>query len=183
MSCYFSRLMESVDVAPLNQTWERWAGASEGAVFHLAHIFFFFSLMAGSSLYGLLHLFTLMAAGFFCSALWAWSQPCAAGSFLWNVALLGVCVAQVVHAGYRLRSVAFLTQFQELYHCVFKRLGVSPPLFGKIVACSEGAVHSLEAERCFAVEGKTAIDKLSVLLSGRYPPTVTSEAGGRLPWC
>lgn len=174
--------MEPVHAAALNLTappasspCERWADGSEGAVFHLANIFFFLGLAGGSSLYGLLYLFTLLAAGFFCSALWAWSQPCATASFLWNLALLGVCLAQVVHVGYQLRSVVFLKEFQELYNGVFKKLGVSLTLFGKIVACSEGAVHTLEPHRCFAVEGKTAIDKLSVLLSGRW---VSSRADG-----
>lgn len=158
--------------AVLNQTapaasWACGGGASEGALFHLANIFFFFGLAGGSSLYGLLYLFALLAAGFFCSALWAWSQPCGTAPFLWSLALLGACLVQAGHVGYRLRSLAFLKEFQELYNTVFKKLGVSLALFGKIVACSEGAIHRLEAEHCFAREGRTPIDKLSVLLSGR----------------
>lgn len=78
-----------------------------------------------------------------------------------------MCLGQVLHVGYRLRSVSFDKDFQELYNCMFKRLGVSLTHFGKIVACSEGDVHTLDPDHCFAVEGKTAIDKLSVLLSGR----------------
>lgn len=166
--------MEPLDVAALNLTvptapplCERWRDGSEGAVFHLANIFFFFGFTGGSSLYGLLHLFTLLSAGFFCSTLWAWSEPCTTDSFLWSLVLFGVCLAQVLHVGYRLRSVTFQKEFQELYNCVFKKLGVSVTLFAKIVACSEGEVHSLEPDHCFAVEGRTAIDKLSVLLSGR----------------
>ena len=152
----------SVDVTP------------PAAIFHLANVFLVLGLMGGSGLYGLLYLFTLLAAGFFCSVLWAWSWPCAAGYFLWNVALLGVCLAQVVHVGYRLRSLVFPQEFQQLYHAVFRKLGVSLTLFGKVVACSEGAVRRLEPRRCFAVEGQTAIDKLSVLLSGRW-----ARAAGR----
>lgn len=166
--------MEPLDVAALNLTvpaapplCERWRDGSEGAVFHLANIFFFFGFTGGSSLYGLLYLFTLLSAGFFCSTLWAWLEPCTTDSFLWSLVLFGVCLAQVLHAGYRLRSVTFQKEFQELYNRVFKKLGVSVTLFAKIVACSEGEVHSLEPDHCFAVEGRTAIDKLSVLLSGR----------------
>ncbi|XP_029688249.1 popeye domain-containing protein 3 isoform X2 [Takifugu rubripes] len=132
--------MEPLDVAALNLTvptapplCERWRGGSEGAVFHLANIFFFFGFTGGSSLYGLLYLFTLLSAGFFCSTLWAWSEPCSTDSFLWSLVLFG------------------------------------------IVACSEGEVHNLEPDHCFAVEGRTAIDKLSVLLSGRVRVTVNGE--------
>lgn len=162
------------DAAALNLTpstasppCERWGEGSEGAVFHLANIFLFLGFMGGSSLYGLLYLFLLLTAGFFCATLWAWAEPCTGDSFLWSLVLFGVCLAQALYVGYRLRSVAFQKEFQELYNCVFKKLGVSVTLFRKIVACSEGEVHIMEPDRCFAVEGKTAIDKLSVLLSGR----------------
>ncbi|CAF95491.1 unnamed protein product, partial [Tetraodon nigroviridis] len=102
---------------------EHWPGGSEGAVFHLANIFFFLGLAGGSGLYGLLYLFTLLTAGFLCSALWAWSQRCATASFLWSLALVGVCLAQAVQAAYRLRSLVFPQEFQELYHGLFQKLG------------------------------------------------------------
>ncbi|KAA0702836.1 Popeye domain-containing protein 3 [Triplophysa tibetana] len=48
------------------------------------------------------------------------------------------------------------------------RDGVSLTQFRKIVACCDGDIHTIEKSYCFAMEGKTSIDKLSVLLSGRY---------------
>lgn len=165
--------MESPDFESLNLTaevyplCERWKDDSEGAVFHLANIFLFFGFMGGSGFYGLLYLFTLLCLGFFCSTLWAWSEPCTTDSFLWSLALFGVCLGQVFHVGYRLSSVSFQKDFQELYSCLFQKVGVSLTQFGKIVACSDGEIHSIDTDHCFAIEGKTAIDKLSVLLSGR----------------
>lgn len=147
---------------------EEWRAAAEGAVFHLANILVFLGLMGGSGFYGLLYLFAFLTSGFLCLTVWAWSDPCTSDSFLWNLALLGVCSAQVVLVARRLRrSVSFESDFHDLYRCLFQKLGVSPSLFGKIVACSDGGVRTLEKEQYYAVEGKTAIDKLSVLLSGR----------------
>ncbi|XP_023844549.2 popeye domain-containing protein 3-like [Salvelinus sp. IW2-2015] len=94
---------------------------------------------------------------------------------LWNFALFGVCAVQVVHVAYRLRNVTFEKEFQDLYSYLFKKLGVSLTHFGKIVACCEGDIHTIEKDHCFAMEGKTAIDKLSVLLSGRIRVTVNGE--------
>ncbi|KAG7336126.1 hypothetical protein KOW79_000819 [Hemibagrus wyckioides] len=81
----------------------------------------------------------------------------------------------VVHVAYRLRSVTFDKDFQDLYGCMFKKLGVSLSHFGKIVSCCEQEIHTIEKEHYFAVEGKTPIDKLSVLLSGRIRVTVNGE--------
>ncbi|KAM9424134.1 popeye domain-containing protein 3 [Pholidichthys leucotaenia] len=162
-------------VQPAYPTCARWREGSEGAVFHLAHILLFLGFMGGSGYYGLLYLFAFLSLGFFCCCLWAWTDPCTTDSFLWSFALLAACLAQVLHVSYRLRGVSFDRDFQELYGCVFKRLGVSLGHFGKIVSCCDGEVHALEKEQCFAVEGKTAIDKLSVLLSGRVRVTVNGE--------
>ncbi|KAM7420055.1 hypothetical protein PAMA_014660 [Pampus argenteus] len=154
---------------------DKWRDGSEDSVFHLANIFLFLGFMGGSGFYGLLYLFTFLTLGFFCSTLWAWWDPCTTDSFLWTFALFGVCLGQVVHVAYRLRSVSFDTDFTELYCCVFKKLGVSLTHFGEIVSCCDRDIHTIEKDHCFAIEGKTAIDKLSVLLSGRIRVTVNGE--------
>ncbi|XP_038566230.1 popeye domain-containing protein 3 [Micropterus salmoides] len=154
---------------------EEWKAGSEGSVFHLASIFLFLGFMGGSGFYGLLYLYTFLTLGYFCCMLWSWSYFCTKDSFLWHFALFGVCIVQVLHVAYRLRSVSFQKEFQELYNCLFKKLGVSLTHFGKIVACCDGDIHTIEKDHCFAIEGKTAIDKLSVLLSGRIRVTVNEE--------
>ncbi|XP_042278601.1 popeye domain-containing protein 3 [Thunnus albacares] len=154
---------------------EKWGDGSEGSVFHLANVFLFLGFMGGSGLYGLLYLFTFLTLGFFCSAIWAWSDLCTTDTFLWFFALFGVCLGQALHVAYRLRSVSFEKEFNELYGCMFKKLGVSLTHFGKIVDCCDGLIHTIEKDHCFAIEGKTAIDKLSVLLSGRVRVTVNGE--------
>ncbi|KAM4736058.1 popeye domain-containing protein 3 [Anableps anableps] len=154
---------------------EGWREAAESSLFHLANILLFLGFMGGSGFYGHLYLFTFLTLGFFCGTLRAWSDPCTTDSFVWSFALLGACSAQALFIVYKLRSLTFDKDFEELYNCMFKRLGVSLTHFGKIVASSDGAVHTLEKGQCFAVEGKTVIDKLSVLLSGRIHVTVNGE--------
>lgn len=161
--------------APGYPLCEAWRDGSEGSVFHLAYIFLFFGFMGGSGFYGHLYLFSFLALGFFCSVFWAWWEPCTTDPALWSLALFGVCLGQVLLVAYRLRSVSFEKDFQELYNCVFQKLGVSLTHFGKIVACCDGDIHTIERDHCFAIEGKTAIDKLSVLLSGRVRVTVNGE--------
>lgn len=124
--------------------------------------------MGGSGFYGMLYMFTFLSFGFFCSTIWSWSDACTTDTFSWTFALFVVSVAQVVHVSYRLRSVTFGKEFQDLYNYMFKKLGVSLTQYGKIVSCCEGDIHTIEKDHYFAIEGKTAIDKLSVLLSGRW---------------
>ena len=144
-----------------------WRDGAEDSVFQLANVFLVLGFMGGSGLYGLLYMLTLLTLGFFCATVWSWADACTTDGFLWNFALFGACVGQLVHVSYRLRSVTFDREFQELYNCMFKKLGVSLGHFGKVVACCDGDLQTLEKDHCFAMEGKTAIEKLSVLLSGR----------------
>ncbi|XP_047455529.1 popeye domain-containing protein 3 [Mugil cephalus] len=162
-------------VAPTHPLCTDWREGAEGSVFHLAHILLFLGFMGGSGFYGLLYLFTFLTLGFFCTSLWAWTDPCTTDSFLWSFALFAVSLGQALHVAYRLRSVSFDKDFQELYNTLFKKLGVSLTHFGMIVESSDGEVHTIEKDHCFAIEGKTAIDKLSVLLSGRIRVTVNGE--------
>ncbi|XP_077455917.1 popeye domain-containing protein 3 [Stigmatopora argus] len=148
----------------------KWRDGSENSVYHLANIFLCLGLMGGSGIFGVLYVFTFLTSGFFCASLWAWMDSCTRDAFLWFFALFAVCSSQVLHTAYRIRSVSFERDFQELYNCVFKKVGVSLPQFGKIVTCCGGVIHTLEKDHCFAVEGKTAIDKLSLLMTGRLSP-------------
>uniref|UniRef100_A0A8C7F0Q9 Blood vessel epicardial substance n=1 Tax=Oncorhynchus kisutch TaxID=8019 RepID=A0A8C7F0Q9_ONCKI len=166
---------KNLTAAVVHPLCEEWKGGSEVAIFHLTSIFLVLGFMGGSGFYGLLYLFTFLTLGFFCTTIWSWSDACTTDTFLWNFALFGVCAVQVVLVAYRLRNVTFEKEFQDLYSYLFKKLGVSLTHFGKIVACCEGDIHTIEKDHCFAMEGKTAIDKLSVLLSGRIRVTVNGE--------
>ncbi|CAG6016089.1 popeye domain-containing protein 3 [Menidia menidia] len=160
---------------PAHPLCAEWRDAAEGSLFHLANILLFLGFMGGSGFYGQLYMFAFLTLGFFCATLWAWSDFCSNDFFLWNFALFCVCLGQALGVVYRLRKLSFGKDFEELYNFMFKRLGVSLTHFGMIVESSEGDASILEKDHCFAVEGKTPIDKLSVLLSGRIRVTVNEE--------
>ncbi|XP_028326566.1 popeye domain-containing protein 3 [Gouania willdenowi] len=171
--------MEPLDLQAANLSsyplCEGFKAGSEGSVFHLSNILLFLGFMGGSGFYGLLYLFSLLSAGFLCGSIRAWWEPCSVDAFLWSLALFGLTAAQLLLTGRRLRRVSLDQDFQEVYSCMFKKLGVSLTHFSKIVSSCDGEVRTLERDHCFAIEGKTPIDKLSVLLSGRVRVTVNGE--------
>lgn len=145
-----------------------WSSEPQGAVFHLSHILLCLGLMGGSGSYGLLYLFALLTSSFLCQAVWARSEPCTAEPLLWNLALFAVCLAQLALAARRLRTSASLERdFHELYRRRFQRLGVPPALFAKLAACCDDGVRTAAPHHYLAVEGRTPIDHLSLLLAGR----------------
>lgn len=152
-----------VDEHPVCTSWKQEA---EGAIYHLASILFVVGFMGGSGFFGLLYVFSLLGLGFLCSAAWAWVDICAADMFSWNFVLFVICFVQFVHIAYQVRSITFAREFQLLYSSLFQPLGTSLPVFRTIALSSE--VVTLEKEHYYAMQGKTSIDKLSLLVSGRF---------------
>ncbi|XP_067323467.1 blood vessel epicardial substance-like isoform X4 [Anolis sagrei] len=152
-----------------------WKSEAEGSIYHLASILFIIGYMGGSGFFGLLYIYFLLGLGFLCSSVWSWLDVCAADIFSWNFILFVVCFVQFIYVTYQLRSVAFDQEFQELYSALFQPLGISLTVFRKIVLCCDEEVITLEKEHCYAMQGKTPIDKLSLLLSGRIRVTVDGE--------
>ncbi|XP_041043281.1 blood vessel epicardial substance [Carcharodon carcharias] len=150
-----------------------WKQGMEGSVYHLANIFFTLGYMGGSGLVGLLYINLLLCCGFLCTSIWAWTDVCAADIFSWNFALVVISAMQIIHVAYQLRSVSFQEDFQNLYGAVFQPLGIPLTIYKKIVTCC--TVVSLEKDHCYAMAGKTPIERLSLLLSGRIRVTVDGE--------
>ncbi|CAI5769891.1 popeye domain-containing protein 3 [Podarcis raffonei] len=152
-----------------------WKSEAEGSIYHLASILFVVGYMGGSGIFGLLYVFFLLGLGFLCSSVWSWLDVCAADIFSWNFILFVICFVQFIYVAYQVRSVAFDKEFQELYLAMFRPLGISMTIFRKIILCCDEEVVTLEKEHCYAMQGKTPIDKLSLLLSGRIRVTVDGE--------
>ncbi|NXS21764.1 POPD3 protein, partial [Mystacornis crossleyi] len=156
-------------------TCTSWKQEAEGSIYHLASILFVVGFMGGSGFFGLLYVFSLLGLGFLCSSVWAWLDVCAADIFSWNFVLFTICFIQFIYVTYQVRSVAFDREFQELYSALFQPLGISLTVYRKIVLCCDAEVITLEKEHCYAMQGKTPIDKLSLLVSGRIRVTVDGE--------
>ncbi|XP_048397198.1 popeye domain-containing 2 isoform X2 [Stegostoma tigrinum] len=144
---------------------------SEGAVYHLANVMFTLGYMSGSGFFGLVYLFSLLGVGFFIQSLWGWVDACGLDIFMWSLLLFVFCLVQLAHIGYRLRKVNFGEDFTNLYKAMFRPLEVPLSVYKEIVNCCDAEVTSLAREQNYAVEGKTAIDRLSLLLSGRVRVT------------
>lgn len=149
-------------------TCTTWKQEAEGSIYHLASILFVVGFMGGSGFFGLLYVFSLLGLGFLCSSVWAWLDVCAADIFSWNFILFAICFVQFIYVTYQVRSVSFDREFQELYSALFQPLGISLTVYRKIVLCCDAEVVTLEKEHCYAMQGKTPIDKLSLLVSGRF---------------
>ncbi|KAK3543403.1 hypothetical protein QTP70_020425 [Hemibagrus guttatus] len=147
---------------------KEWTNSTEGAIYHLGNTILFLGYMGGSGTYGTLYIFSFLAPAFLCLALWGWLSVCGLDVFLWNMLLMLQCLAQVCHLIFRLmRDGLSNEELSAFYSAVYLPLDVPVQVFKEITAACENKVLALKAEEAYAVEGKTPIDQLSFLLSGR----------------
>ncbi|XP_048359156.1 popeye domain-containing protein 2 isoform X2 [Sphaerodactylus townsendi] len=146
---------------------DRWKFFFEGAVYHLAACVLFLGFMGGSGPFGAIYIFGFLAAGFFCLALWGWLDACGIDVFTWNVLLVLICGLQLAHLLFQLWKDTVSKDFEQIYKQVCQPLRVPLRVYKEIVKCCEERVLPLARDQTYAVEGKTAIDRLSLLLSGR----------------
>lgn len=159
-------LVDSLFFAPL---CDGWTNNTEGAIYHLGNTILFLGYMGGSGAYGCLFIFGFLAPAFGCLTLWGWMTMCGLDVFTWNLLLLLVCFAQICHLLYRLHQEGIRSdELTSLYQAVYLPLGVPIQVFKEISGAFENKVVELKAGETYAVEGKTPIDQLSFLLSGRW---------------
>ncbi|NWQ79634.1 POPD2 protein, partial [Columbina picui] len=144
-----------------------WKEIMEGAAYQLASCIILLGYMGGSGIFGSLYIFGLLAPGYFCYALWGWLSACGLDIFIWNMLLVLICLLQLAHLAYRLRRDTIPQEFDLLYKTMYLPLQVPLEVYKEIVKCCEERVQSLARDQNYAVEGKTPIDRLSLLLSGR----------------
>lgn len=166
MSAANSSLLDSFFSPPL---CDGWSNTTEGAVYHLGNTLLFLGYMGGSGAYGCLFIFGFLAPASACLALWGWVTVCGLDVFGWNLLLLLACLAQICHLLLRLRREGVGSEeLGSLYQAVYLPLGVPVEVFKEITAAFESKVVELKAGETYAWEGKTPIDQLSFLLSGRW---------------
>ncbi|KAL0963589.1 hypothetical protein UPYG_G00308300 [Umbra pygmaea] len=145
-----------------------WTNNTEGAFYHLGNTLLFLGYMGGSGAYGCLFIFAFLAPAFTCLAVWGWMTMCGVDVFTWNLLLLLASVFQICHLVYRLHQDGLASEeLAALYTTVYLPLDVPIQVFKDIMGACENKVLALGVEETYAVEGKTPIDQLSFLLSGR----------------
>uniref|UniRef100_A0A8D3A603 Popeye domain cAMP effector 2 n=1 Tax=Scophthalmus maximus TaxID=52904 RepID=A0A8D3A603_SCOMX len=173
MSADNSTLLDSLLFAPL---CDGWSNNTEGAIYHLGNTILFLGYMGGSGAYGCLFIFGFMAPALACLTLWGWMTMCGLDVFTWNLLLLLACLAQICHLLCRLHQEGIRSEeLTSLYQAVYLPLGVPVRVFKEIARAFESKVVELKAGETYAVEGKTPIDQLSFLLSGRWGSVVSLE--------
>ncbi|XP_020317106.1 popeye domain-containing 2 isoform X2 [Oncorhynchus kisutch] len=166
MSADNSTLLETVFYG--HPPCDGWTNNTEGAFYHLGNTVLFLGYMGGSSAYGSLFIFGFMTPAFTCLALWGWMTMCGVDVFTWNLLLLVACVFQICHLIYRLQQDGLASEeLLSLYSAIYLPLDVPVQVFKDIVGACENKVLALRVEETYAVEGKTPINQLSFLLSGR----------------
>ncbi|XP_035029830.1 popeye domain-containing 2 isoform X1 [Hippoglossus stenolepis] len=165
MSADNSTLLDSLLFAPL---CDGWTNNTEGAIYHLGNTILFLGYMGGSGAYGCLFIFGFLTPAFACLTLWGWMTMCGLDVFTWNLLLLLACLAQICHLLHRLHQEGIRSEeLTSLYQAVYLPLGVPVQVFKEIARAFENKAVELKAGETYAVEGKTPIDQLSFLLSGR----------------
>lgn len=160
-----STLLDTLFSAPV---CDGFTNNTEGAIYHLGNTILFLGYMGGSGAYGCLFIFGFLAPAFLCQTLWGWLTVCGLDVFTWNLLLLLVCLAQICHLLYRLHQEGLPSEeLTSLYQAVYLPLGVPIQVFKQITGAFENKVVELKAGETYSVEGKTPIDQLSFLLSGR----------------
>lgn len=161
-----STLLDNLFFAPL---CDGWTNNTEGAIYHLGSTILFLGYMGGSGAYGCLFIFGFLTPAFTCLTLWGWMTMCGLDVFTWNLLLLLACLVQICHLLYRLLQEGIRSEeLNALYQAVYLPLSVPVQVFKEIANAFENKVVELKAGETYAVEGKTPINQLSFLLSGRW---------------
>ncbi|KAJ3592725.1 hypothetical protein NHX12_007852 [Muraenolepis orangiensis] len=151
-----------------HQLCDGWTNNTEGAIYHLGNTILLLGYMGGSGPYGCLFIFGFMVPSFLCMQLWGWLTVCGLDVFTWNLLLMLACLAQICHLIYRLRKQGLPSEeLRSLYRAVYLPLGVPVQVFQEVSGAFDNRVLELKAGDTYALEGKTPIDQLSFLLSGR----------------
>lgn len=174
MSADNSSLLDSVIFAP--PLCLGWTNNTEGALYHLGNTMLFLGYMGGSGAYGCLFIFGFLSPSFLCLALWGRITVCGLDVFTWNLLLMLACLLQICHLLYRLRREGLRgEQLSALYQAVYLPLDVPVHVFKDIAAAFDNKVVELKAGETYAVEGRTPIDQLSFLLSGRISVSLEGQ--------
>ncbi|XP_007572584.1 popeye domain-containing protein 3-like [Poecilia formosa] len=145
-----------------------WSNNTEGAIYHLGNTIMFLGYMGGSGAFGALFIFGFLSPAFLFLTLWGWLTMCGPDVFSWNLLLLAAALLQICHLLYRLQQEGLRgEELTSLYQAVYLPLGVPVQVFNEVAKAFENKAVELKAGETYALEGKTYIDQLSFLLSGR----------------
>jgi len=152
-------------VRPLSMclVWKR----PNHVLFQTANVFLLMAYLATNSLFGVLFLRSCLSIGCLFLSLWAWIVLCESDIIVWNVIFTAINAIHVICIVWRLHPfVRFPHDVEMVYRNLFQPLRVSRKAFKKIYFCTR-EIQTLKSNDIYAIEGRTRVDRLTLLLSGR----------------
>ncbi|XP_078698958.1 popeye domain-containing protein 3-like isoform X1 [Branchiostoma floridae x Branchiostoma belcheri] len=140
---------------------------SLNGVFQLAHVFFGLAYFGGSTLHGLLYTYICMFLGYLVFTVYGFQNACAADIGGWCFVFMILCLVQAIHSIWRMREVSFSEELTKVYEALFHPLQVPLLVYKALVECPNCQIVSLEQGNNYATEGKTPVDRLSLMISGK----------------
>ncbi|CAK8685894.1 unnamed protein product [Clavelina lepadiformis] len=147
-----------------------------GSLFHLACSFFFLAFMGGGQTdIAAIYTNVLCACAFLSLAVWAGIDACSLDVIIWSLVLVAINISQVIYISYKSKKMeeAFDNKMQIIYHRRFAPFQIRPHLFYDLITLKGCQILKLGKGQKYAAEGKTPIENLSLLLSGKIK--VSSE--------
>ena len=153
----------------------KWLPANH-ALFQCANICLALSYLAPDNLNGLLFLrFSLGAAGVFFMT-WGWIILCSLDTLLWNAGFAILNFAHFIYILVRMfRPVILNHNHEEIFTKLFQPLGVKRFQYKPLE--EDGCIMKLKSGEIYAQEDKTKLERISVIMRGRYLIRVVNDLG------
>ncbi|CAG2100593.1 unnamed protein product, partial [Medioppia subpectinata] len=160
-------------VRPLSMclVWKR----PNHVLFQTANVFLLMAYLATNSVFGVLYLRSCLTIGCLFLSLWGWIVLCESDIIVWNVIFTAINAIHVICIVWKLHPfIRFPHDVEMVYRNLFQPLRVSRNAFKTIYFCTR-EIQTLKSNDIYAIEGRTRVDRLTLLLSGR----VSIIRGGR----
>ncbi|CAG2118501.1 unnamed protein product, partial [Medioppia subpectinata] len=136
-------------------------------LFQTANVFLLMAYLATNSVFGVLYLRSCLTIGCLFLSLWGWIVLCESDIIVWNVIFTAINAIHVICIVWKLHPfIRFPHDVEMVYRNLFQPLRVSRNAFKTIYFCTR-EIQTLKSNDIYAIEGRTRVDRLTLLLSGR----------------
>ncbi|XP_074602723.1 popeye domain cAMP effector bves isoform X2 [Brevipalpus obovatus] len=136
-------------------------------LFQIANAIILFGYLGTTTLHGQLWARVCLFFGSLALALWTYVSICSIDSVIWNLIFLSVHFIYIIIVLRRMHPfIKFPREVELVYRDLFQPLQVSRYAFHKLFKPMR-EIKTLRPNDLYCIEGKTTVDRLSLLLNGR----------------